>query len=118
MERRLHRRRLVPACCRVGLRARHSHAVEIELVTQHPLVGKLIALLGADAVEDDPTSLRAYGADKSPFPNVEPGVVVRPATVPDVAQVLKLANETRTPVIARGGGFSLSGFPQLEPGEA
>ena len=54
--------------------------------------------------------------DKSPFPEIEPGVVVRPGAVEEVTAVLELANRTGTPVMARGGGFSLTGYAYTGPG--
>ena len=38
--------------------------------------------------------------------------MVRPGAVEEVGEVLKVANCTATPVTARGGGFSLTGFLQ------
>ena len=84
--------------------------------TAHPLYDELAAIAGDAQVFDDPGALSRYAQDKSPFPPVEPGVVVRPGTVEEVAAILRLANRTRTPVMARGGGFSLTGFPETGPG--
>ena len=84
----------------------------------HALFEDLASLAGEKNVLDDAETLSAYSRDKSPFPEIAPGIVVRPGTVGEVSAVLRLANTKRSPVIARGGGFSLTGFPQSEPGSS
>ena len=79
----------------------------------HPLHNELAAIVGGDNVIEDRDSLVSrYTQDKSPFPTIVPGIVVRPATPQEISQVLELANRTGTPVTARGGGFSLTGYLQ------
>jgi FAD/FMN-containing dehydrogenase len=81
----------------------------------HPLEGDLLDALGADNVIRDPTALAEIGRDKSPFPDIDPGIVVTPTNVDQVVHVMRIANGSRTPVIVRGGGFSLTGFLQRAP---
>src|SRR3954447_16654251 len=71
---------------------------------------QLAAVVGAanvqtgDAVGDD------YGHDEALTATaVRPDVVVRPATTDEVAAVLRLADDARVPVTARGSGTGLSG---------
>ena len=81
--------------------------------TPHTLHNELASIVGAENVIDDAELLRSsYSQDKSPFPQITPGIVVRPGAVEEIGEVLKLANRTATPVTARGGGFSLTGFLQ------
>jgi glycolate oxidase len=61
-------------------------------------------LLVGDAVADD------YGHDESlTVESVLPAAVVIPASSPEVAAVLRVADEHRIPVTARGSGTGLSG---------
>ena len=46
---------------------------------------------------------------RSPSPAERPACVVRPGSTAEVAAVLRLANEPRVPVTARGTGTGLSG---------
>ena len=69
----------------------------------------LTALLGADLVKSDLTSLEAYSRDATPLFRGVPEVIVSPRTTADVVKVVKFANETNTPIIARGAGSNLSG---------
>src|SRR4030042_7192958 len=53
----------------------------------------------------------------SPFPPEKPqGVVVRPGSTEEVVELVKLANQTRTPLIPIGGKVTLSGGPSGQPG--
>ena len=81
--------------------------------TPHTLHNELASIVGAENVIDDAERLRSsYSQDKSPFPQITPGIVVRPGAVAEIGEVLKVANRTATPVTARGGGFSLTGYLQ------
>ncbi|HJQ04618.1 MAG TPA: FAD-binding oxidoreductase [Nocardioides sp.] len=79
------------------------------------LVDELVAAVGADAVIADARSLDGYRPGKGPFDELDPAVVVRAASAEDVAAVLAIASERGTPVVVRGGGFSLGG-PPAAPG--
>jgi len=61
-------------------------------------------VLAGDAVHDDYTHDEALTVAP-----VEPLAVVRPASTPEVAAVLRLASELHVPVTARGSGTGLSG---------
>jgi glycolate oxidase len=67
------------------------------------IVGETNVLAG-DAISDDYTHDEALTA--SP---VVPAAVVRPANTDEVAAILRLANDTGTPVTARGAGTGMSG---------
>ncbi len=84
----------------------------------HPLTADLVASLGATNVLEDDAAIAPFRRDKSPYPEIDPGVVVTPGSVDELAQVLRLANSRRNPVIVRGAGFSMTGFLQRAPHEA
>ncbi len=71
-------------------------------------VGALTAALGADAVIDTPDERWTYGYDNSRR-HALPDLVVRPADHDQVAAVLRLCNEYRVPVVARGHGTATTG---------
>ena len=82
------------------------------------LIESLVQILGQENVFTDPYDLdrysgdalsptRAFGAEKA-FERLA-DVVARPASTEEVCAVLKLANESRTPVIPYGGGTGVMG---------
>jgi glycolate oxidase len=76
------------------------------------LADRLRAMLPADAVIDDPATLLPYAYDASFWSLRQrrmPDVVVVPRTTEDVARVVRFADETATPVIARGAGTGQTG---------
>lgn len=69
---------------------------------------RLRAILGAEHVIVDPDKMEPYGQDavKEKFP---PEAVLFPRTADEIAAILRLANEARFPVTARGGGVGYTG---------
>jgi len=69
---------------------------------------KLRSIVGEENVVVDPERVEPYGADavKEKFP---PEAVVFPETTDEMVAILKLANEYRFPVTARGGGVGYTG---------
>ncbi len=86
-------------------------------LTRSELVGALIDLLGADAVDTDEERLRAASVDRfKKYPAVHgiydgpiPAAIAYPGSTGQVAQLLELAQRARVPVIARTGGTSTEG---------
>jgi glycolate oxidase len=68
----------------------------------------LRSIVGTDNVVVDPSRVEPYGADavKEKFP---PEAVVFPSTTAEMVSILRLANEHRFPVTARGGGVGYTG---------
>jgi glycolate oxidase len=68
----------------------------------------LSAIVGDENVVVDPEKVEPYGADavKEKFP---PEAVVFPESTEQMVAILKLANEYRFPVTARGGGVGYTG---------
>ncbi len=56
----------------------------------------------------DPLYLQMYASDASVY-EIQPLAVVRPKSTADVSSVLKYAQQSQTPVFARGGGSGLAG---------
>lgn len=71
-------------------------------ISARSLGGTLAAIVGRDAVVDDPTRAAAAAVD-----DIVPRAVVRPSTIEQLAQVLALAHEEALAVVPRGRGTSL-----------
>ncbi len=69
------------------------------------IVGEKYVLYG------DADALEPYSHDETPDPKYAhmPEVVVRPGSVEEIAEIMKLANRERIPVTPRGAGSGLSG---------
>ncbi|MDH5267508.1 MAG: FAD-binding oxidoreductase [Candidatus Bathyarchaeota archaeon] len=68
---------------------------------------KLREIVGSKYVSDDLFVRWSYSMDSNIFDIINPTpplIVVRPGTSEEISRILRLANETRTPVYARGGG--------------
>lgn len=79
---------------------------------------ELRALLGPEAVSDAPDELAAHSQDWSPAallslrsgrPPAPPLCVAHPGSTEEVAELLRWANATRTPVVPFGGGSGVCG---------
>ncbi|HVG35771.1 MAG TPA: FAD-linked oxidase C-terminal domain-containing protein [Pyrinomonadaceae bacterium] len=82
-------------------RARTAASSERVLARLCEIVGTEFVLVDAERVEP-----YAQDAVKDKFP---PEAVVLPQTADEIAQILRLANEERFPVTARGGGVGYTG---------
>lgn len=72
------------------------------------ILARLAGLVGKEHLLVDPHRVEPYGQDavKEKFP---PEAVIFPRTTAEVSAILKLANEARFPVTARGGGVGYTG---------
>ncbi len=72
------------------------------------VLARLREIVGAEHVVVDPEKVEPYAQDavKEKFP---PEAVLFPQTAAEVAAILRLANEARFPVTARGGGVGYTG---------
>jgi glycolate oxidase len=72
------------------------------------VLAKLRTVVGDEHIIEDPEKVEPYGADavKEKFP---PEAVIFPESALQVAAILRLANEYRFPVTARGGGVGYTG---------
>jgi glycolate oxidase FAD binding subunit len=71
-------------------------------VTARTLAGAFASVMGADGVRDDAATLAAAAVD-----GVTPRLVVLPATLEELSQVVALAREDALAVVPRGSGASL-----------
>lgn len=71
------------------------------------LLTQLTSLLGPEIVKGDAVSLEAYSHDATPLFRGLAEVVVSPRTTAEVAEVVRFAGRTKTPIIARGAGSNL-----------
>ena len=65
---------------------------------------QLQAIVGAGNVIDDATTLKQYSRDISFVHPIRPQYVVRPRDTSDIEQLVKLARETRTPLVPVSSG--------------
>jgi len=70
-------------------------------------VGRLESIVGAEHVRTTAGAVAPYARDATPLFHQMPDAVVHPGTTDEVAQVLRLATETGTPVVPRGAGSNL-----------
>lgn len=69
----------------------------------------LSSMVDSEDLFTDEEHLEKYGQDETEDLLYKPEVVVRPKTVAQVSEIMKLANERSIPVTARGAGTGLSG---------
>jgi glycolate oxidase len=83
----------------------------------HKLHNELASIVGAKYVSDKKGVLLSYTRDMSLFPPGKPqGIVVRPGSTEEVIEIVRLANQTCTPLIPMGGKASVAGVPPGQPG--
>jgi len=71
------------------------------------IIDRLTRIAGKDAVFATPEDLAVYSYDGT-FAEETPDVVVLPQTTEQTAEIVKVAAETRTPIVARGMGSGLA----------
>ena len=72
-------------------------------------LAQLRNIVGAENVLTSKEDLIAYSFDGTAAMSQTPGCIVFALTTEHIAQILKLANATKTPVVTRGSGTGLSG---------
>ena len=70
---------------------------------------KLVEVAGAENVLDDPKILEEYSKDYSLVSPGKPEVVVRPKDVDEVQKIVRLANESKTPIVPSSSGVHFYG---------
>jgi glycolate oxidase len=78
----------------------------------HPLYHDLAGIVGPSYTSDDDFTLDTYSRDTSPLPPNKQGIVVRPANIDEVVDIVKLANTTKIPIVPSGGRASFYGTPK------
>src|SRR5215468_1790782 len=84
-------------------------AGRISMALAQSTLTNLKQIFGAQNVLTEAEDLVPYSFDGTAALQQTPGCVVMAETRDQVASVLKIANETRTPVVTRGSGTGLSG---------
>jgi glycolate oxidase len=74
---------------------------------ENRLIDSLIKIIGKEYVLYTPEDRAVYSYDGT-FSEGQPGVIVLPGTTEQVSQVVKLAAETRAPLVPRGMGSGLA----------
>ena len=72
------------------------------------VISKLKEIVGKQYVLTAKEDLTCYSYDSTPLAHM-PDVVVEPASTGEIAEIIRLANEMKIPVVPRGGGTNLSG---------
>src|SRR5215831_14560083 len=73
------------------------------------VISELRRFVSPENVLTEKEDLIPYSFDGTAALRQMPDCVVLPATTEQVAAILKLANQTKTPVVTRGSGTGLSG---------
>ena len=73
------------------------------------LISRLKEIVGDRWVTDNPWELCAYARAWSYELHRRPEVIVNPGSTQEVSEIMKLANETLTPVNVRAGGTTNTG---------
>ena len=68
------------------------------------LIAKLAKVVGPKYVSDEPFVLESYSRDFGAMPASRPDIVIRPGTTDEIAEIMRIANDLRIPVVPRGGG--------------
>src|SRR5260370_28461670 len=74
-----------------------------------PLIERLRAIVGREAVLPSASDLLVYECDGFTIDKNKPDVVVFPTSTEHVVQIVKACNELNIPFLPRGAGTSLAG---------
>src|SRR6266496_2769652 len=74
-----------------------------------PLIERLSAIVGPEAVLTSASDLLVYECDGFTIDKNKPDVVVFPTSTEHVVQIVKACNELNIPFLPRGAGTSLAG---------
>ena len=75
------------------------------------LSDELSSIVGNKYVSAEDFARYAYTRTPSWIRGLPPAIVVRPGSIDEVSKIVKLANQMKIPIIPRGGGASVAGFP-------
>jgi hypothetical protein len=70
------------------------------------LASALKSIVGDKYFLNEPTAMIPYVRDSGIFEGVPPGFVVRPSSVDEVVEVIKVANKYKVPIRIRGGDLA------------
>src|SRR5580692_9148235 len=81
------------------------------------LLARFAAIVGARNAITEPAEIAPYISEERGLYHGASPLVLRPGTVDEVAAILRLANETRTPIVPQGGNTGLVGGQIPHAGE-
>ena len=92
--------------------------VELPVRTMSPeLIARFVAIVGERYAVTDPAEIGPYLTEERGLYHGRSPLVLRPGSVAEVAAILKLANETKTPIVPQGGNTGLVGGQTPHQGE-
>jgi FAD/FMN-containing dehydrogenase len=80
-----------------------------KLMTDNSLIERIAAVVGPQGLVTDPRDLEPYVVDWRGMHRGATPAVVRPASTVQVAAVMKICSDTRTPVVPQGGNTGMCG---------
>src|SRR5215467_4771763 len=81
------------------------------------LIARFAAIVGDRYAVTDPAEIAPYLTEERGLYHGRSTLVLRPGSIAEVAAILKLANETRTPIVPQGGNTGLVGGQTPHQGE-
>ena len=86
-------------------------------VVSPDVIAKLTQIVGANNAITDPAEQEGYLIEERGLYHGHTPLVLRPGSVAEVAAILRLANETKTPIVPQGGNTGLVGGQVPHGGE-
>src|SRR4029453_9045652 len=81
------------------------------------LIARFAAIVGERYAVTDPVEIAPYLTEERGLYHGRSPLVLRPGSVAEVAAILNLANETKTPIVPQGGNTGLVGGQTPHQGE-
>src|SRR4051794_33866070 len=81
------------------------------------LLARFAAIVGERYAITDPADMALYLTEERQLYHGRSPLVLRPGSIAEVAAILKLANETKTPIVPQGGNTGLVGGQTPHQGE-
>src|SRR5215831_19161432 len=81
------------------------------------LIARFATIVGERYAVTDPAEIAPYLTEERGLYHGRSQLVLRPGSVAEVAAILKLANETKTPIVPQGGNTGLVGGQTPHQGE-
>ena len=81
------------------------------------IIARLTQIVGANNAITDPAEQEGYLVEERGLYHGHTPLVLRPGSVGEVASILRLANETKTPIVPQGGNTGLVGGQVPHSGE-
>ncbi len=78
------------------------------------IVARARGIVGDNGILTDPADIAPYVQDWRGSYIGRSSLVVRPANTQEVADIVKLCAQTRTPIVPQGGNTGISAFSRLE----